>query len=457
MSDHASLERAYAFYHDLTHHYVPGPQSLSYFLAPLFLFLALLVPQSTLSSKTLAALFLPVIYGSAIHAWYVIGAVEVMSVTVVLWATALLGCRDGRTFVRVKWARNPGGQVEEINGFTDIKAKSLEVAEHSGPITEEAHPETLRARIPWVCALLVSLRLTGWRVGDGKHDAAQPAKQLSRSAFARHALAFVLFDFLILDATFLYVRHDPYFTTSDMGIDEPFQNTHRATPTFIACMQMLPPRLLRCAILAAQVFAMVSGMFYLPTLPASLLNGIGLLPDEWSPHAWPVFFGNFLSIWDRGLRGLWGGWWHQINREFVSSPGKALMEALGLPKRSLVSYALLITTSFLFSGILHMGLIPPEPLVGSMSTSGMRLHVAAFFWVQIPGIVFETMVEGAVRRCMPDDRHRLSTKTIALLWTVAWLCLVLPMLTIPFRDIGYWTTSPVGKGILQPVIDFCGR
>ena len=441
-----------SFYEQLTHHYVAGPQSLSYFISIIILPIALLIPPSILSHKALRLLFLPPFYGTIVHAWLAIGGLDVISMTIALWGSALLGFRDGRRFVRIRQKHsNDESHKDQHGAITGMTKQNPE--KNDVGFLEESYPDAFLARVRWVLALLVSLRLVGWKIGEKTHDKKQSPQRMSRIAFAQQAISIVALDYLLLDATFLYVKHDPYFTISGIGIDEPFSYQERV-PDSVATLQLLPPRPLRSTILAAQVFAMVSGMFYLPVLPASALNAAGILPDEWSPHTWPSFFGNFSAISNRGLRGLWGSWWHQINREFVSTPGSFLIGALSLPRKSLTGYTILVVTSFFFSGVLHTGLIPPKPFSTQMTANEMRLYIALFFWFQVAAITVEGLVERLARQWRPFSMNGWPNRLLVLLWTACWLCICLPLLTDPFREIGYWRHSPIGNGLLQPLHNF---
>ena len=444
-----------SFYNHLTNHYVPGPQSLSYLFSIILMPVALLIPPSHLPHRLIRLVLLPTLYANLVHAWFAIGGLDVISMTVALWATVLLGIKDGRQFVRLRYrqTRPLFGAQSKVHH----SQKSHQSNEHVGnDCLEEAYPMPLSKRLQWVLTLLTSLRLTDWRIGEERFDRKQLSGGMGKLRFARHATALIVFDFLLLDATFWYVRHDVYFISPGMNIDEAFQNQD-FQPAWVTILQVLPPRLVRCTVLAAQVFAMVSGMFYIPTLPAAALNAAGILADEWSPHAWPPFFGEFSAVTKRGLRGLWGDWWHQINRMFVSMPARALADALRLPRRSFIRYTMLVSTSFFLSGILHTGLVPPRPLTTNMTANGMRLCVASFFWVQAAGIAVECVVESWVRRWIPDAIRGLPVRILVLLWVACWLSICLPLLADPFREIGYWHHSPVGSGILQPLCDVAGN
>lgn len=432
-----SLAEVAEFYEHLTHHIVPGPNSYSYFVPFLLLPLALLTPPSVLSRSQLAFLFLPAIFACQIHSWYAAG-IDVISVDLALWSFVLLVCRDPRKTHRRIWISTPSDSGENRPSETveDI-------------VVEEAYPEKLAERIPWVFTLLVSLRLTGWKIGDPSHDKTQPPARLSRSAFLRHAVKTVVQSYLILDAAAFYAWTDPYFTTSGMEVDQPFPPPNAQMATWLVTLRLLPPRFLRSCVLAGQTYAMVTGMFYVPLIPMVGLNAVGILPYEWSPHTWPLPFGRFSAIPERGLRGLWGDWWHGVNRQFTAPPGRSLAQALGIPTKSITGFALLMISAFFFSGVMHMGLIPPEPETSLLSARWMRLHIAGFFWAQIPAFGLELAVSKLVARFIPQALDWSVTRALVIAWTAAWLCLTLPLLAVPFRELGYWHYHPLPVSLLQ--------
>lgn len=419
-----------SLYHSLTHHLVPGPNSSSYFVPFLLLPAALLIPPHILSHRQLRLTILPLIYACQIHAWYTVG-IDVMSINLSLWSFVLLALRDPRRTHRRVWMKPSS---------TAVKGEE---------VVEEAYPVQLGRRIPWVLTLLVSLRLTGWRIADASHDKTQPPRRMSPREFLKTAVATITCSYVILDATSCYVRTDPYFFMSGMSVDAAYPAPTAGKPMVLVLLRLFPPRLLRSSILAGQIFAMVTSMFYLPTLPAIGLNAVGFLPDQWSPQTWPVFFGEFAAVGERGLRGLWGSWWHGMNRQITATPGRALAQALGLPSESLAAYALLTTSAFFFSGVIHMGLIPPEPKSTALSANDMRLRFAVFFWAQIPAFAVEVAVSKAIARFVPQIPSLRASKMAVLVWTAGWLCLTLPVLTSPFREIGYWTYHAVPVSLMK--------
>lgn len=418
------------FYDHLTRHIVPGPRSSSYFIPFLLLPVALLIPPSVVSHRQLYLVFLPLIYACQVHAWLQIGGLEVISLTLTLWSFVLLVLRDPRrTHRRIRLTAQPGtGKDSE---------------QWRNAFVEEGYPESLAKRIPWVLTLLVSIRLAGWKIGDPSHDNTQPAPRLTRVAFSKHAFLIIAQAFAILDVASCYVLTDPYFVTPAMRVDEPFPPPSRDLPTLFNALRLLPPRLLRSTAIAGQVYAMVTSMFYLPTIPVVGLNAIGMLPDEWSPHTWPVFFGSFSAVGERGLRGLWGSWWHHFNRQITSSPGRELAHVMSIPTTSTPGYSLLTVSAFFLSGVIHMGMIPPEPASSLMSVNTMRLYLAAFFWAQIPAFQIELVVSRLVATSVPSVPRFPTTRIFVLLWVAGWLSLTLPLLSVPFREIGYWRYFPL--------------
>ena len=424
------------FYDYLTRHIVPGPRSISYFIPFLLLPMALLIPPSVMSHRQLYLVFLPLIYACQIHAWLQIGGLEVISLTLTLWSFVLLVLRDPRRTHRRIRLKAHSGTGKDPEKWQDA-------------VVEEGYPESLAMRIPWVLTLLVSIRLAGWKIGDSSHDKTQPAPRLSRVAYSKHAFLIIMQTFAVLDVASCYVLTDTYFVTSGMRVDEPFPPPSKDLPTLLSALRLLPPRMLRSAAIAGQVYAMVTSMFYLPTIPVVGLNAIGMLPDEWSPHTWPVFFGSFSAVGERGLRGLWGSWWHHLNRQITSTPGRELARVMGVPTTSLLGYSLLTVSAFFLSGVIHMGMIPPEPGSSLMTANMMRLYLAAFFWAQIPAFQVELVVSKLVATSLPSVTSFSTTRIIVLLWVAGWLSLTLPLLTNPFREIGYWRYFPLPVSLFR--------
>lgn len=303
---------------------------------------------------------------------------------------------------------------------------------------EEAYPADLWARIPWVLTLMVSFRYTNWKIGEASHDHAQPSKGLTRRKYLKVTSIAMLQYYLLLDVTAAYIQTDPYFFRP-ISIDTPFASPMPETSVVFAPLKLLPPRLVRASIIAAQLYAAVNVIF---NLPALLGVALGILPGDWSPHTWPSPFGSFSAISTKGIRGLWGTWWHQVNRQIVSTPGRGFNDLLGISTSSTMGFAALVTSAFFFSGVTHIGLIPPQPLGSDVSVNEMRFHMGALFWVQIAGFGIELAVTSLLRKYI-SGLPPWMTRFLTLSWTATWLCMTLPLVALPFRGMNYWEVYPV--------------
>ncbi|KAI4229012.1 MAG: hypothetical protein LQ349_006459 [Xanthoria aureola] len=433
-------------YHYLVTHIVPGPNSISYFIPFLLLPTALCIPPSILSQNQIASLFLPLIFACLIHAWSCMNGLDVISVNLMQWSFVLLVCYDPRkTFIRLRQPQTPHPPNHE---------KDQHLEKEKPTYVEEPYPNTLPRRIPWVLTLLVSLRLSNWKTGHPSHDRQQPITPLSRTAFCTHALLLALQSYLILDTTSLLTQSDPYFHITDTSITHPLppQLTLPLPPILQHLLLKLPPRLIRTTILALQPYALITQGGSLPTLPILLLNALHLWPDEWSPHTWPIFFGPLAAVPHHGLRGLWGTWWHQTNR-YLSIPGRSFARWIGLERKSArAGYMCSVVSAFALSGVMHMGLVPPEPVGTEMSAMTMRLYVGAFFWLQILGIGIEVAVVEAFQRVCPSRwrwRGSMVGRIVTLGWVGLWGSYTLPLLAVPFRELGYWDYPPLPVSVTR--------
>jgi len=297
-----------------------------------------------------------------------------------------------------------------------------------------------------VITLLGSVRLHSWKINSPTHDATQShlPPPPTRLQFTVQLVPDIISTLLLLSTTTHLAHHDPHLTIT------PFPHT---TPPPLTAL-LLQHTVLRPLILGLYTLSLLRVQFLLST-PLLLLSNslLSLPPTAWSPHTLPPFFGSFTSVLDHGLAGLWGKWWHQHVRIMDSAPGVALADALGLQRGAKPRYALLVCSTFFFSGITHMGLVPPAPLWSSTPPNRLRVQIAGFFWVQAVGVLGEAVVEEKVfgtRTARRTDRRGragmlwkiLLARTVRLLWVVAWLALTLRLLVVPARELGLWYLWP---------------
>ncbi|KAL1588918.1 hypothetical protein WHR41_02581 [Cladosporium halotolerans] len=413
-------------YDYLVRHIVPGPQSLSWFVPIILLPIALLIPRSVLSRWQNIAIFVPVIVGSTIHAWIAMGSIDVPTMDILLWALFLLVFKDPWTeFAQLKPnAQASNTTVQHTKQQHDPKPTPGPTNNNS--YTSTPYPPTLRARLPWTLNLLTSLTLSNWHISHPSHDKHQPRPPASptRTAFLSHTLFHALLAYATLDLTSALTTTDPYFTSPSAPLTSPHPFHHLP----------LPSPILRPTLIALQSHALISSLLPLPSL--------ALLPTPLSPHAQPPYFGPASALLSRGLAGFWGAYWHQTMRWVVSGPGVALAEAAGWERGSWRRRAVVVASAFACSGVVHAGVVPPEPepVGGGRGVWGLRGCVVGFFGVQGVGVLVEDAVRG-----MGWGLRGWKRGVVSLGWLAGWFCVTLPLLGEVGRGLGWW------RGWLVPV------
>jgi hypothetical protein len=431
-------------YDKLVNQIVPGPQSLSYFLPLLILPLAFCIPPWIASKQTLCMVTLPIITASLIHAWIVMGGIDVISFDLLLHAYHLLLFNDPRRDFK---------RMIEIPKTVLVKTQTsgLDNTGKDEPTTkyiEQPYPTKWSERLPWIGTLLISMRFIDWKIASPSHDTKQPARHPhppSHFRFISTAVLRTITGYIVMDLTSAWTQQDPYFKTFGVGVDSALPGS--------TGLSLVPPRLLRSTVMALQVWASVGQQFQLPCILPVVLHYFGYIPDAWSPHLWPPFFGSFASIFTSpsslaAIRGFWGRYWHQTLRFYCSSLGVWSADKLNLRRKSWKRYALLSGTTFFFSGVVHIGLVPPNPMFATDSANHIRGLILSFFWLQPVGFAVEMLVSRGLRR-MGMQKEMLVVLNAA--WFVGWCCLVLPLLGEAGRNLGYWRVWPVPVSLWKGV------
>jgi hypothetical protein len=436
-------------YFTLVNRIVPGPQSLSYFVPLLILPIAFAIPPWTMSKTTLCAFILPIITGSLVHAWIVMGGIDVISFDMLLHAYYLLLFSDPRrNFVRIVEA--PKTDILAKNQ-TPIMDKHTDGDKATSPKhIEQPYPKDWSERLPWIGTLLISMRFIDWKINSPSHDAKQPARHPNPPSHLRFILSAVLrtiTGFIVVDLTSAWTQQDPYFKSFGVGVDAPFLSSSNGL------LAVLPPRLVRSTVMALQVWATVGQQFQLPCILPVVLHYAGFIPDAWSPHLWPPFFGSFGAMFSRSslsaVRSFWGRYWHQTLRHYCSGPGVWIADRLRLPHRSYSRYFLLSAATFFFSGIVHIGLVPRDPMFAVESANYIRWQILAFFWLQPVAFGIEMVVSNLLRRMGVKKEVYVVAN---LVWFVGWCCFVLPLLGEAGRNLGYWRVWPVPVSLWRGVM-----
>ncbi|PVH82036.1 hypothetical protein DL98DRAFT_587045 [Cadophora sp. DSE1049] len=380
--------------------------------AHVLLHTALLTPPTVLSHAKLAGAFLPLIWSCHIYTWS-FGLGYIASVHA-LWATELLLFRNPRKDFALLHFGNPPpppappvAVVEEEKKddseeeIVDVTSASISTdrsyIKNPSPTTNGSHqlawtepyPSSWYKRFIWVSKLVISFRYISWATSSNQtvlySSQPPPPSSKSRTTFVIQKHLLIAFCIGIMDVTNLYQYFDPYMQI-ETSIDEAFP---RRLGGFFAKyhLDFLSPRFVRIIVLGLQQYSVFTLIGAIPAALFVSLGGVGLVDDFWGRvENWPSVMGSPLAISQRGLRGFWGGFWHQLFRNLLTGPGKAVCRALDLPERSTTKYAIQVTVAFTISSALHSATLPRNiPNVSAM-------RYASFFWMNGACVLYEIIL-----------------------------------------------------------------
>ena len=161
-------------------------------------------------------------------------------------------------------------------------------------------------------------------------------------------------------------------------------------------------------------------------------------------------------------------------------PGRVAADGLRLGRGGVGGYMLMTVSAFLFSGVVHAGLIPPYPRGAAMTAGWMRVYVGGFFWVQGLGFGIEVFAGEVWRRLVGAGGRGVGGRVeggqavgargleinseslepwagkikalLVLVWVATWLSITLPLIVPPFRELGYWRVWPVPVSVVNWVM-----
>ncbi|KAF4972179.1 hypothetical protein FZEAL_9641 [Fusarium zealandicum] len=233
--------------------------------------------------------------------------------------------------------------------------------------------------------------------------------------------------YVILDACAVLMVKDPYFIYGlDHGLELP------------QLLQQLPPWLLlvyREVLTLAGIYAAIQAIFNLHDLFQCYVFSY-LYPIRGELWQYSSTFGSFSQVFDRGLAGWWGSWWHQTFRLQFIAPAAYLVRHGYLTKRTVVAQVVTMYISFFQSGLLH----------AAGSVSCMRTtktwRALVFFLLQPPGIIVQLLLNHGIDMLFPDTPRNLR-QAFNLVFCLAWLQLTTPPLANDFASAGLWLLEPV--------------
>lgn len=357
--------------------------------------------------------------------------------------TTAADCKKARLGEQARrTVRHVMAQSAEANGGTEKTAMSDTSgnrASHSKNSIEyywQPFPlHSLSERFWWVLELASALRGIGWNWQvpglsspiPGVEDQLDLGKMVpskdapystgpngnrtyhSRTALLRHHLAVYAVGYWAVDILTAIMKKDAYFRGF---IDSP-------PPDYL-------PLILRSSAVAVRAYRIsLSFIIVLSNMQnmASflLVLAVGILGQKYGgnwgePWAYPDLFGSARMVLEKGLRGFWGGTWHQLLRVILDAPFQSMSGSLGLNKSSTATKMLRLAIVFAISGLFHAA--------GSYTQAGPTNPVTgmfAFFALQPIGIGLEMLAEHFLKRLSiaghcPRMLRWCANLTYVLLW-----------------------------------------
>jgi hypothetical protein len=190
-----------------------------------------------------------------------------------------------------------------------------------------------------------------------------------------------------------------------------------------------------CIYLALQTIFALAPIFFVGFLGA---KRIGVRGEPWM---YPEEWGSYSIVFDTGLAGWWGVWWHQTLRFAFEAPASWILRQFSVlhgagPRARVVQ----LFTAFFFSGFLHASgsytsIGETRPLTGSF----------LFFFLQPLGIMVQIMVVEKLR--LKDVPSVL--KAFNFIYTHVWFYYTAPLLIDDFVKSGIYLYEPVPVSFLR--------
>lgn len=314
-------------------------------------------------------------------------------------------------------------------------------------------------RLEWVLDIWTNFRGMGWdfKISGLPTAPLEVEKQLSPSKEPQdHAVSRA--GIWRLDSYwFLMRRHVRLWTTGYLIIDLLITMTHY-DPYFWGIMDSPPPSYLptwvqhsavllrgyRLTIAMSIIWLGLRCIFSFAPLLFVGLMGPKYIGVQGEPWLYPDHYGTYWNVFDRGLAGWWGGWWHQTFRYAFQAAGEWILSITGVDVTSIPGKAVMLFTAFSFSGILHACGSTTQP--GETNPWGGPFM---FFFLQAFGIMAEMLWGIFMKRTGLSQRTPQWLKRLTnFVWVHLWFLATGPLLVNDMAKGGLWLIEPV---MLSPI------
>ena len=350
--------------------------------------------------------------------------------------------------------------TEHTNGH--IKSDDSESSHEVGKESEEweyywqSYPDNFAGRFDWVMDLLVNFRGPGWswaipslpplppsiQLGLGESPDKISASAVSSVGLRRidtkrelinHHLPRFIAGYFLLDVFKVTMMKDPYFIFGP--------NTY-ALPAHLAKLSHFQLQMFRMFLNCSAIIVSLEMVFSFAPILGCLCVGPKLIGLRGEPFYYATTWGSFTNITDKGLAGLWGGWWHQVFRFVFAAPTSYLITNGYIEASSQVAKLTGLLFAFGISGFFHFG--------GSISQFPRTYpwHPPFFFALQALGILIQTTFCSYLQAQI-NKLPKYARQVGNFAFTFTWLAYTSWWLTDDFARGGIWLYEPIPISLLR--------
>ncbi|KAF1736696.1 hypothetical protein CRV24_002305 [Beauveria bassiana] len=313
-------------------------------------------------------------------------------------------------------------------------------------------------RLGWAADLVLSFRGSGWNtsisviprsytpnpVQDGQLVNVTSVPSVTKhgfeylhppAAFLWHRLKVFMGAYLMLDFLGTFMIKDPYFV---FGREK---SVEYALPWYLAGLS--PWRLEAYR----QLFS-ITGAFVAVAAASSLVDilhycaNLHCNPSRNVPWIYASAFGSLGEVFDRGLEGFWGSWWHQTFRQQFLGPSAFLVKHGWIQKGTAVGNLVALLSTFAVSGLLHAS--------GSLSSMPLTKlwRQPAFFLLQAVGIIVQQQLASLAHKALPAVS--ITTRRAGnALFTFLWLYGTANFFNDDMAAMGIYLLEPVPLSVFR--------
>lgn len=256
----------------------------------------------------------------------------------------------------------------------------------------------------------------------------------SKAGCLHRAWRNLIFGYIMLDVVKTLCIHDPYFSgLTAWPAPNYFLDSLKDSAILVRCCRL--PLAMFCIYLALQTIFALAPIVFVGFLGA---KRVGVRGEPWM---YPEEWGSYSIIFDAGLAGWWGVWWHQTFRYAFEAPASWILRQFpALNDAGPRARAVQLFTAFCLSGFLHAS--------GSYTSIGETRPLSGsflFFLLQPLGIVVQIMIVERLR--LKDVPSVL--KAFNFIYTHVWFYYTAPFLIDDFVKSGIYLYEPVPVSFLR--------